>query len=180
MDLENYNNIKNQVIEHGYEHDIKWQENVTECTNQYEFFFETCWVILNSGMKEQIARKIWERIKKAWEDGVDISEVFKHNGKVKAIKYVEENQSRLFEEYVLAENKIDYLKTIPFIGNITCYHLAKNLGHDCVKPDRHLVRVAKTYNETPDSLCEKISKQSGDRKCVVDIVLWRACNLGIL
>lgn len=164
----------------GYGHDIEWQRNVKPCSSSVEFHGETCWVILNSGMKEQIARIIWNRIKDAWAKGVDISTVFKHQGKVKAIKYVTENHNYLFHGYLDAEDKIEYLQTIPFIGGITKYHLAKNLGHDCVKPDRHLVRIANQYGMTPDQLCEKVSKETGEKKCVVDIVIWRACNLQLI
>lgn len=180
MNTETYLGLKAKIIKMGYAHDVDWQTNLQPCTSAYDFHGETCWVILNSGMKEQIARKIWERINKAWQEGRDISEAFKHEGKVKAIKYVTENFQSLFDGYLKADNKIEYLQTIPFIGKITCYHLAKNLGHDCVKPDRHLVRVANMYGTTPDAFCQKIADETGEKKCVVDIVIWRACNLGFL
>src|SRR5207247_691617 len=117
-------------------------------------------VILNSGMKAQIARLIWDRIQHAWNKNIDISNVFKHKGKVAAIKYVEKNYATLFENYQAAGDKIQFLKTIPFIGEITCFHLAKNLGFDCIKPDRHLVRVAKQFNTDPNTLCDNISKET--------------------
>lgn len=164
----------------GYWEEISWQQNLKPCDNGQTFLMETCWVILNSGMKEQIARKIWERIQEAWDLGIDISNVFKHKGKVAAIKLVKLTYHKLFENYLLSENKIEYLQAIPFIGKITCYHLAKNLGHDCVKPDRHLVRIAERYQTTPDALCEQLSKDTGEKKCVIDIILWRACNLKLL
>lgn len=175
-----FRELVQKIEAYGYADEIKWQRELQPCDNNMNFLWETCWVILNSGMKEQIARKIWERIQDAWLEERDISEVFRHKGKVAAIKYVKENSGKLFEGYVLAENKIEFLKTIPFIGNITCYHLAKNLGHDCVKPDRHLVRVANMYGTTPDAFCQKIAHETGEKKCVVDIVIWRACNLGFL
>lgn len=175
-----FGNILLYLETNGYAEEIEWQRNLKPVECSYVFLEETCWVILNSGMKEQIARKIWNRIQEAWQNGVDIAEVFKHKGKVPAIKYVANNFGKLFEEYVLSENKIDFLKTIPFIGNITCYHLAKNLGHDCVKPDRHLERLAKEHDTTPDKLCEAISRFTEEKKCVVDIVLWRACNLKLI
>lgn len=180
MEAAQYLEIKKAVIDQGYEEEIEWQANLKSCEDSEAFLGETCWVILNSGMKEQIARRIWNRIQAAWEEDTDISKVFNHKGKVAAIKLVKSTYGKLFENYVLAENKIEYLKSIPFIGNITCFHLAKNLGHDCVKPDRHLERIAKQYNSTPDVMCEKISKETGDKKCVVDIVIWRACNLKLI
>jgi len=175
-----FNDIRMKVVEAGYEEEIIWQQQLKECETVADFFMETCWVILNSGMREQICRVIWNRIQEAWDNGIDISNVFNHKGKVAAIKHVKKNKERLFSEYQKAENKIDYLLTIPFIGKITCWHLAKNLGQDCVKPDRHLVRVSEVYNTTPDALCERISSMTGEKKSVVDIIIWRACNLGLL
>ncbi len=172
--------IVDKLLELGYGEEIGWQRDLKECESNIQFAKEAIWVILNSGMKEQIARKISDRIYEALDSGRDISEVFGHKGKVSAIKYVLASSGKLFAEYVEAKDKIDYLQTIPFIGKITCYHLAKNLGHDCVKPDRHLVRVASKYKQTPDEFCEELSKATGERKCVIDIIIWRACNLKIL
>lgn len=175
-----FDNLIKDIKAKGYGGDIEWQRNLKPCSNPGDFAGQTVWVILNSGMREQIARQISDKIWKAIKEGKNISTVFGHKGKVRAIEYVLENKERLFEEYEKAYHKIAYLQTIPFIGGITCYHLAKNLGHDVVKPDRHLVRIASQHNTTPDELCERISKETGERKCVVDIVIWRACNLGII
>lgn len=180
MTAEKYWETHAAVLLAGYADEITWQRELTECNNHVDFLHETCWVILNSGMREQVARVIWDRIKQAWNNKIDISEAFKHKGKVAAMKFVRDNCRGLFDGYLVAENKIEYLQTIPFIGKITCYHLAKNLGHDCVKPDRHLVRLANYENTTPVEMCEQLSKSTGEKKSVIDIVLWRACNLKIL
>lgn len=180
MNKERFIEIMQTVCAMGYFDEIKWQRELQPCSDADTFFSETCWVILNSGMKEQIARKIWQRIQAVWYQGGNTIDAFKHAGKVKAIDFVASNHNKLFAEYNNAEDKITFLQTIPFIGKITCWHLAKNLGHDCVKPDRHLVRIATQYNTTPDELCAELSKQTGEKKSVVDIVLWRACNLKII
>jgi len=73
---------------------------------------------------------------------------------------------------------VDYLRQLPFMGPATSFHLAKNLGLDVVKPDRHLVRIAEaTGHSTPDELCQEIAREVGDRVAVVDLVLWRYANL---
>ena len=164
----------------GYGDEIGWQRNVKECDTHITFRDEAIWVILNSGMKEQIARGIWEKIKQAEAAEIDIAEVFGHKGKVAAIKHIRENCKKLFEQYVLSDDKIEFLKSLPYIGSITCYHLAKNLGHDCVKPDRHLVRISDQYGMTPDKLCQQIGEMIGEKKCVIDIIIWRACNLKLI
>ncbi len=169
-----------ELIDRGYGEEIEWQQSLMPCVDSWNFAQETVWVILNSGMKEQIARQIKDRIYAARNVGKDISEAFGHKGKVAAIKFVWDSYDRLFNEWIRADNKIEYLQTIPFIGKITCWHLAKNLGVDCVKPDRHLVRIADMYGWTPDDLCSKLSNDSGLKKCTVDIILWRAANLKLI
>lgn len=167
------------LIEDGYGKEIDWQRSIKPVESLQVFCDEATWVILNSGMKEQIARQIWNRIKMAWAEGKTTGSAFGHKGKVAAIDYIYANGLRLMKEYKAADNKIEYLQTIPFIGKITCWHLAKNYGEDVVKPDRHLVRIANYYKTTPDDLCEKLSKETGEKKCVIDIILWRGANLGI-
>lgn len=170
--------IKGQLIIDGYSHEIDWQTNLQPCDNEVTFANEAIWVILNSGFKEQIARMVWNSIQSAWDHGKPTSFAFKHVGKVAAIDYIKQNGTRLFDEYCVSMDKLEYLQSLPFIGKITKYHLAKNLGIDCVKPDRHLERIAKIHGSTPNGLCRKISNETGDKVSVVDIVLWRAANLG--
>lgn len=169
-----------KLIDAGFSNEIAWQRNLKPCDNAQIFLYETCWVILNAGMKEQIARKIWQRIQIAWKNNIDILEVFKHKGKVNAINFLKNNYKLLFKKYLKAENKIEYLKTLPYIGNITCYHLAKNLGYDCFKPDRHIVRIANKYNLTPEKFCKKISNLTKEKISVIDIVFWRSANLKLI
>lgn len=180
LDKSAFKDLVQKVTDAGYGAEIEWARNIKECPNWVHFAEETIWVILNSGMKEQIARIIQKRIFEALHDGRDISTAFGHKGKVAAIKYVIENGDVLFRSWNVTEQPIEFLQTIPFIGKITAWHLAKNLGYDCVKPDRHLIRVAAEHNMSPNELCKWIADENGERLATVDTVIWRACNLGIL
>lgn len=66
------------------------------------------------------------------------------------------------------------------MGDIIKYHLVKNLGFDCIKPDRHLERIAKSYKTDPFLMCQKLSEKLGDSLNTVDTVIWRAANLGLV
>lgn len=181
MNAETYLNLKNKLIEAGYDHELKWIEKIEPCDNEFDFADEAVWVILNSGMKEQIARQIWNKIQTAWSNNQPTKSAFGHNGKVSAIDYIKANKLELFEQYINCLDKLEFLQTLPFIGGITKYHLAKNLGIDCVKPDRHLVRIAANYNfEDCFELCKWIRNQTGDKISLVDMVLWRCANLGFV
>jgi hypothetical protein len=179
MTIDNYFTLKANLIESGYADEIDWQTNLQPITDPIIFRNEAIWVILNSGMKAQIARLIHTRIWQAINDKRDISEVFGHKGKVKAIKFILENYTEMFNQYGFSFDKLEFLQSLPYIGKITKFHLAKNLGFDVVKPDRHLVRIASFYGfKDCNELCKWISSSSGDRVSVVDIVLWRSANLG--
>jgi hypothetical protein len=62
---------------------------------------------------------------------------------------------------------------LPHIGLITCHHLARNLGHDTIKPDLHLTRLARHYScASPQTMCERLAESYDERLGVVDLVLF--------
>ena len=180
MNPHKYLDLKQAIINAGYEQDIIWSEDVKKCDNSIDFRNEYIWVICNSGMKAQIAEKIFERILNAHYNSKDISKVFGHEGKVKAIKSMIREHKAVFSQYLKSNDKLSFCESLSWIGKITKYHLAKNLGENFIKPDRHLVRIAKTYDTDAFKLCENLSEITGDRLHTVDVVLWRAANLGLI
>jgi hypothetical protein len=96
---------------------------------------------------------------------------------VQACCYVHEQGFRSLSSRIQA-NPIQELVKLPFIGPVTSYHLAKNLGLDVVKRDRHLVRLASYLGfDSPEEMCGAFGHQVGEPVSVVDIVLWRYCTL---
>lgn len=180
MHKDQYEKLKQKIITAGYSEEIAWAASLKPCDNANLFALEAIWVILNSGMKNQIARIIEQRIYHALANNQPINSAFGHKGKVKAIEYILDNKLELFAAFQDAEDKLKFLKSLPYIGNITKYHLAKNLGIDVVKPDRHLTRIAEKENKTPDELCKEILDLTGDTLATVDTVIWRAANLGMI
>src|SRR3546814_9802645 len=75
-------------------------------------------------------------------NGVSRATVFGHKGKSAAMDHIWANRTQLFADYLAAPDKIQYCRSIPWIGDITCYLLAKNFGAQVAKPDVHLVRVS--------------------------------------
>ena len=69
-------------------------------------------------------------------------------------------------------------QTLPYLGSITAFHLAKNLGPPVVKPDRHLQRIAEAAGfRSPRDLRALISYHVDELVQVVDVVLWRYATL---
>lgn len=79
----------------------------------------------------------------------------------------------------LNESTIHTLQRFPFIGPVTQYHLARNLGVDCIKPDIWLERIAKKYNyEDPFTMCNDLKTRFGAKLGMIDAVLWRYAEQG--
>lgn len=190
-----YSTIKSIVIESGYYYEIEWQKKINvNIINENYFIREAAWVILSSGMKEQIIRKLFLRISEAFfnwslDDIIpNISncrknalKIFKHKKKIDAIiyiiKYVKNNGFEKVKNSI-KEGEIDYISTFPYMGPATSYHFAKNLGIDVVKPDRHLLRISKKLGfKSPYDFCSEISHQSGDKISVIDLIFWRFANM---
>jgi len=182
MNVDGYLNLRKRLIMAGYAGELKWAASIKTCSMPVAFRDEYCWVVLNSGMKEQIARQIWARVRPVMMRGESAATVFGHKLKAKAI----DDMWRYYHAHFTAwqaktePERMIYLRTLPFIGEITVYHFAKNLGMDVAKPDRHLVRIAAETNETTDQLCRRIANATGHRIAVIDTVLWRAANLGFV
>jgi hypothetical protein len=74
----------------------------------------------------------------------------------------------------ITRNPINTLQKLPYIGPITALHLAKNIGFNTSKPDRHLERLRKYFSfKDTNSLCKLLSKETGHDINLVDLILWR-------
>lgn len=160
--------------------DVAWAESIKEPVDADDFALEAIFVICNSGMKNTVARGIYERVVKQIYAGAPVREVFKHDGKVKAIEAIWFGRKPLYAKFIAATDKIAFCELLPFIGGITKYHLAKNFGAQVAKPDVHLQRLADREGVTAQALCERLALATGYRVSTIDTVLWRACANGII
>lgn len=187
---------KNYIIGKGFGNEIDWQqENSYDKITEQKFLNEISWVILASGMNDKVVRKVFPLIKKIMFD-FNSSEliyknrrqclnkslkIFNHKGKISAIIFVAEYvKKQTFEvvNYRIMKGGIDFIKTFPYMGNATSFHLAKNIGLDYSKPDRHLVRISSSLGfNNPNELCYEISNRIQEKISLIDLVLWRYATL---
>ena len=111
-------------------------------------------------------------------------DAFRNRLKAEGIEQLWRNRGALFEEFRSQKDGDlpDWLKKkkLPYIGPVTRYHAARNLGLDVAKPDRLMERIAKKTREKVQPLCERLAKASGDRVGTVDAVFWYAASCGII
>lgn len=178
--LELFNRLVTALGDQG-EDDIRWAQTLR--APEDEFAREVIYVICNSGMKHTVARQIFGDVMVALWAGKPVAEAFGHAGKAAAIEKVWRERRQILIGFVQTdgdEARLAYCGTLPFIGDITKYHLAKNFGVDVAKPDVHLQRLADREGVTPQQLCERLAKETGYRVATVDTLLWRACALGLI
>ena len=189
-----YLDIKRHVINKGFSWEIDWQENqCIKSLSESEFYREAAWVILSSGMSVRSVTSVFNKISRVflnWEDSEKIVKQgdtcvnqalkhFNHKGKINAILSIIRHVNNIgFEVFKteLIDNGVEHIQQFSFFGPATSFHLAKNIGMNVVKPDRHLMRLAEALNfSTPDKLCKAIANQIDEKISVVDVVLWRYC-----
>jgi hypothetical protein len=175
-----YREVRARLAALGHVGDWEWSQNLGPPKDPEALVCEYTWVVLNSGMKNTVARKIFDRVWPRLCSGELIYPVFMHGPKVCAIESVWIDRARHLSAFLAASDKVGWCQSLPWIGPITKYHLAKNLGVDCAKPDRWLVRLAQVERTTVHDLCARLARETGDRVATVDVVLWRACAIGVL
>ena len=190
--LEFYRSAKSWVERSSYADELRWQASLNQPNfSESDFLREYAWVVLNSGFRESVVRKYFDFISLCycdWQSAEEIhalgdicsnaaSTAFGNMRKLRAITYTAGFVHRTgFDELKtdLIEDFFGLASTLPFIGSATSRHLAKNLGIDAAKPDRHLVRLAEQFGYcTVNEMCSTISDATGDSLSVADIVLWR-------
>lgn len=159
----------------GYDAAIDQSENIMAPTTAAEFASEAIYVICNSGMSNVVAVPIFNRCMKALRAGKSASTVFGHPGKGKAIDWIWKRRKRLFREFAVAPDMIEFFSALPWIGPITKFHVAKNVGADVAKPDVHLNRLADREGLTAQELCDRLATETGYRAATIDLILWRTC-----
>jgi hypothetical protein len=162
------------------EADIDWAENIVPPATADDFAREVIFVICNSGMKNTVAREIYERCIQALNAGQPVFSVFKHKGKAAAIDDVWRRRVFWFDFGQANGFRPDAMELLPWIGGITKFHVAKNCGAQVAKPDVHLQRLADREGITAQALCERLAGELGLRVASIDTVLWRACATGVM
>ncbi len=178
--LDRFRRIEALLREAGYGPIIDWSENIPMPANAEEFAREVAYVVVNSGFKYSIAAPIFERCMVALRDERSAATEFGHQGKCQAIDHIWAERHALFAEYSSAGDKIEFLRTMPWIGPVTAWHLLKNLGGDHAKPDVHMERLARRDKTTTHRLCARLARQTNYHVARIDTVLWKACSENLL
>ena len=178
--LQRFRMIEALLRQVGYGPIIDWSENIRPPADADAFAREAVFCICNSGFRNAVAAPIVERCMDALRAGQSAATEFGHEGKTNAIDVIWAEREVLFAAYRATEDKLAFLRQLPWIGPVTCYHLEKNLGGDYAKPDVHMERLARREKTTTRKLCRRLARLTGYRVATIDTILWRACADGLL
>ncbi len=187
-----YEQAESRVYSAGYGWEADWQrQRLHAGFTEEDLLREAAWVVLCSGFRESVVRNVFDYVSLCfcdWESAEAIARhkslcietalhQFKNRRKISAIAEIAEIICEAGFDRVHAElydDPIEKLQALPFIGPTTSWHLAKNLGFNVAKNDRHLARLA-VGNGFADAhtLCALIAQETGELAGVVDIILWR-------
>ncbi|MCC7004141.1 MAG: hypothetical protein IT357_18445 [Gemmatimonadaceae bacterium] len=187
-----YLQAKREVLAAGFFQEIEEYARRREFVrSDEEMMREAAWVILSSGMRESVIRARFNRVCEAFLHFSDAAKIlqhrtrvrrnalsaFGHRGKIDAIldfvQFVSVNGGEALRKGVREEGPA-FLVQFDYLGPATSAHLAKNLGWDGPKADRHLVRIAEAMGfKAVESLVSAIALHVDDASAVIDLVLWR-------
>jgi hypothetical protein len=157
-----------QLREAGFGNDLDVMKDRIlhkEHLSKDEFANRAIYVILAGGFKQQIAKKIHQKMmlylqyssSKAEKSNLynDLLNIFCNKNKVNAIVDIWQNREKYSNGYYLLKNapletKLSYLYKLPYIGKITKNHLARNLGEDVPKYDIWVQRLGVMFSGRKD------------------------------
>jgi hypothetical protein len=187
-----YRDAREHITNEGFAGEINWQGSMClDAFSESDLLREAAWVILCTGYKESILRRKFNYISLCFCDWESASTIMMHEHQCRSAALAGFNNPRKIDAILriascvsvrsftnikseIVADPLTRLQEFPYIGPVTACHLAKNLGYDDAKPDRHLCRISAAFGYSrPMDLCADISEVTGDSKNVVDIVLWR-------
>lgn len=160
-------------------------------TTLKRFLSMYCWVIYASGFRVSVIEDRFEEIRKAFKD-FDLDKISRmksvkpvlrvFNNERKARSFLKGTKSIYKEGFSkfkkrVAKEGAKALRELPGIGVITQKHLARNIGlSDVAKDDVHMRRLVRLFGARDEKeLVGYLSHEFGEKKGVVDAVLWRFC-----
>lgn len=174
------------------DYDTKWVYKVSPDTiAPQEFFEEYIWVVYACNFDVTHLEDLWKPLREAYGkyDSLDrtsrqgvldvINSERKWNAVYRTALIMQGFGWNEFRKLCLDE--IDSMTSLGFIGPVTKFHLARNLGFDVAKPDRWMCRIANRLGwESVNSMCEYLSKKYSMSMKEIDITLWKyVSDLGL-
>jgi hypothetical protein len=170
---------RNVVISQGFQEEIEWCQNrMFDQITSDEFLVQYRFAVFSSsGLNNKVVMKIQDAFDTTNKAGMNAFETIPNRRMREAIVWMQTRYREVFRDLKLQKtdaDKIQFLQGLKQIGPKESRHLARNLGIDCIKPDRHMDRMAEHWGyASPDAMCMAVQKYEKERLGVIDVILWR-------
>ena len=166
-----------------------------------DFLSRYAWIVFASGFGEHGLRFREDRLREAFQEYDlrlmlrnsskvmgDALKAFNNPSKVGAVLQTAERIGRdgweTTREVLLGPRYLEFIASLPFMGRASSLAVAKSIGYDVAKPDRHLVRLSSEhgYGEAQEGVqlfVRDMAEATGERIRTVDYVLGRAAEQGM-
>ena len=190
-----YLSAKSAILKSAFAMELVYMPECVGDISECKFLREFAWVVLSAGLAERVVRSRFDGVSESffnWRSAEEItgsaqiciSKALVHFAHERKIRAIAEGAKLLNEKTFQAvrteihKDPFVQLRQFPYIGPITAFHLAKNLGVDTAKPDRHMNRLCAAAGFTHvEDFCTSIALFVGDDVRTVDTVLWRFATL---
>lgn len=162
--------------------DLEWIRTRESLVSDFQaFFLEYVYVVCASGFKGRTAAALCDRLVACDGDEEKMLSVFRNKVKVGAIAKCYKELKDTYETVSKGWKTPGDLVSLPYIGNVTCHHLARNIGlRSGVKPDLHLTRIVGEMFHLPErgieeatiARVEELSELVKTPPGEVDFCLW--------
>lgn len=179
-----------------------------------EFAEELVYITLTSGFKQTTAKRFFYLImdflhkypnytlteKDKLQAG--LLDIFANKNKTNAIAKIwlnRKNYCDYFYSLKIDSERMKFLRSLPHVGDITQYHIARNLGINCVKYDIWIQRIGVALYDNSrqnlqninngklhpdvrkvcDSMFDELSNVLHLPRGYIDLILWKSCQQGV-
>ena len=191
LSKDDFFNLERRLIEGGYDSDLDSFAVIKERLRNKipfsadEFARNAVYVVLAGGFSQKTAKRVHGEIMRVLNgqltiDNGQLLKIFNNKNKTSAIVKIWENRNKFRDGYYKLsdlESKLTYLATLPHIGKITANHLARNLGENVFKRDVWIEKLLSRYG---GDLLERLEKETALPRGYIDVVLWKACQIGMI
>jgi hypothetical protein len=161
-------------VEAAHGPDLAWIRSRTSLVQTFdEFYEEYCYVVLASGFRARTAARLLPEILDAHGNLDLMLQGFRNRQKCQAMSDTYAMRGS-WDTLRASFTDVDSLETLAYVGPVTKYHLARNIGLAAgyAKPDVHLVRYAVARGQGVQALVQEVATKHGEPVGVTDFILW--------
>jgi hypothetical protein len=169
--------IEEGLDEHGYDLIVRDSETLQPPSDAKEFAQTVIFAISLNRSGGVTDNSTYWRCVHALERGKSAGAVYRHGGKTAAMDHVWRERVGLFRQWRRLtddHDRVRFCGRIPFVGRLSRYDMARDLGANVVRPDWRLSRLSHLEGLSVWEMCHRLARQTGYREATIGVILEAA------